>query len=193
MAYYTSDMYPVQLSIDYPDGARNRITALLRPILMIPILIVISVTGPVQALGPALMIIFVKKYPRWWFDFNVELRRFNARISAYVLLLRDEYPSTDDAQAVHLNIAYPDAQGQLNRIMPLFKWLLALPHYIVLTVLGLVLLIVTLIAWLAILFVGRYPAGMFGFVVGVLRWGERVTAYAFTMTTDKYPPFNLGE
>ena len=149
--------------------------------------------GGVLWAAVVLMLLFRRKYPRWWFDWNLELQRFGARVGAYLLLLRDEYPSTDEEQSVHLDIPYPDAEEQLNRFLPLIKWLLAIPHYIVLAILGLVALIVTVIAWLSILITGRYPLSMFAFVVGVSRWRYRVAAYAFLLTTDRYPPFRLGE
>ncbi|MXY22495.1 MAG: DUF4389 domain-containing protein [Dehalococcoidia bacterium] len=210
---YDDDMYPVQFSVDYPEEPRNRLTALVRIILAIPIIIIIALIGGYSASGDPdvdrvlsplfaggvvwvatlLMILFRHKYPRWWFDWGLELNRFSARVGAYILLWRDEYPSTDEEQAVHLDIAYPDAEGQLNRFMPLVKWLLAIPHYIVLIVLWIVALVVTVIAWFAILIVGQYPRGMFDFVVGVDRWTYRVIAYAFLLTTDRYPPFRLSE
>ena len=213
MAMYDDDMYPVQFSVDYPEEPRNRLTALVRIILSIPIIIIIALIGGYSASGDPdvdrvlsplfaggvvwvatlLMILFRHKYPRWWFDWGLELNRFSARVGAYILLWRDEYPSTDEEQAVHLDIAYPDAEGQLNRFMPLVKWLLAIPHYIVLIVLWIVALVVTVIAWFAILIVGQYPRGMFDFVVGVDRWTYRVIAYAFLLTTDRYPPFRLSE
>ena len=192
MAYYSNDMYPVQFSVDYPEEPRNRLTALVRIILAIPIFVIVLGLNTV-ILPTALMILFRKKYPRWWFDFNLALQRFSARVGAYLFLLRDEYPSADEEQAVHLDIAYPDVEGQLNRFMPLIKWLLAIPHYIVLMVLWIVAMVVTVIAWFAILIVGRYPRAMFDFVVGVDRWSYRVIAYAFVLTTDRYPPFRLGE
>jgi hypothetical protein len=188
-------MYPVQLSVDYPEDGRNRLTALFRVILMIPIVIVVvmaSAGAGFLTFATVLMILFRKKYPRWWFDFNLELRRLSARLNAYTSLLRDEYPSTDEEQAVHLEIAYPDAAGQLNRFMPLIKWLLAIPHYVILIILWICTFVVTLIAWFAILIVGRYPRGLFEFVVGVARWGERVNAYVFMLVTDRYPPFRLS-
>ena len=211
MASNQGDAYPVQYSVDYPEGPRNRLTALFRIILVIPILIVIALVsgytssdslefdqtfGPFFAggiifLAPLLMILFRRKYPRWWFDWNLELQRFGARVGSYLFLLRDEYPSTDEEQAVHLDIPYPNAQEDLNRFLPLIKWLLAIPHYIVLAVLGVLALIVTLIALLAILITGRYPRGMFNFVVGVGRWAYRVLAYVAILSTDKYPPFRL--
>ncbi len=191
---YSTDMYPVQFDVEYPEEGRNRLTTLFRLILMIPALVVITLAiygVGFLALATALMILFRKKYPRWWFDFQLELARFSTRVDAYTSLLRDEYPATDDHQAVTLDIAYPDSE-QLNRIMPLIKWLLAIPHYIVLFVLGIIALIVTIIAWFAILIVGRFPRGMFNFSVGVSRWSVRVSAYAYMLATDRYPPFRLS-
>ena len=188
----STDMYPLQYSVDYPEGPRNRLTALVRLILAIPI-IIISIFAAWQVIVPTFfMILFRNKYPRWWFDWNLEVMRFVSRVNSYVLLLRDEYPATDDEQAIHLDMSYPD-EGDINRFMPIAKWILAIPHYIVLYVLSLIVLIVSLIAWFAILIVGRYPRGMFDFTVGVMRWSNRVTAYAFVLTTDRYPPFRLGE
>lgn len=188
----STDMYPLQYSVDYPEGPRNRLTALVRLILAIPI-IIISIFAAWQVIVPTFfMILFRSKYPRWWFDWNLEVMRFVSRVNSYVLLLRDEYPATDDEQAIHLDMSYPD-EGDLNRFMPLVKWILAIPHLIVLYVLSIIVLIVSLIAWFAILIVGRYPRGMFDFTVGVMRWSNRVTAYAFVLTTDRYPPFRLGE
>ena len=203
--------YPVQLSVEYPDS-RDRLSVLLRIFLAIPILVVFAVVGgfldtwdaelnqallPLYAggflfFGPLLMIVFRTKYPKWWFNWNLELSRFGARVEAYVLLLRDEYPSTDEEQSVHLHIEYPDAGTDLHRALPIIKWLLAIPHYIALAVLGVLVILVTILAWLLILVTGQYPRGMFDFVVGVLRWGNRVGAYAFLLTTDRYPPFRLS-
>ena len=213
MAVYSVDAYPVAFNVDYPEGPRDRLTALFRLILAIPIIVVISLVSGYSTSGDAdldrvlyplsaggvlwlaviLMLLFRRKYPRWWFDWNLELQRFGARVGAYLLLLRDEYPSTDEEQSVHLDIPYPTAEEQLNRFLPLIKWLLAIPHYIVLAILTVVAVIVTIIAWLAILITGRYPEGMFAFVVGVSRWSYRVAAYAFLLTTDRYPPFRLSE
>jgi hypothetical protein len=139
------------------------------------------------------MILFRQKYPKWWFNWNLELTRFSTRIFAYFALLRDEYPSTDEEQSVHLDIVYPDAKENLNRWLPLVKWLLAIPHYFVLIFLSIVSMVLIIIAWFVILFTGRYPKEMFDFVVGVERWSLRVGAYAFMLVTDKYPPFRLGE
>ena len=211
MASNQGDAYPVQYSVDYPEGPRNRLTALFRIVLVIPIFIVIAFVsgytssgslefdqtfgaffaGGIIFVAPLLMILFRKKYPRWWFDWNLELQRFGARVGSYLLLLRDEYPSTDEEQSVHLDIPYPNAQEDLNRFLPLIKWLLAIPHYIVLAVLTVLALIITFIALLAILITGKYPRGMFDFVVGVGRWAYRVIAYVAILSTDKYPPFRL--
>ena len=188
----STDMYPLQYSVDYPECPRNRLTTLVRLILAIPI-IIISIFAAWQVIVPTFfMILFRNKYPRWWFDWNLEVLRFVSRVNSYVLLLRDEYPATDDEQAVHLHMPYPE-EDDINRFMPIVKWILAIPHFIVLYVLSLIVLVVSFIAWLAILIVGRYPRGMFDFTVGVMRWSNRVTAYAFVLTTDRYPPFRLGE
>ena len=147
--------------------------------------------GGALFLATLLMLVFRRKYPRWWFDWHLELTRFTTRVGAYVLLLRDEYPSTDEAQAVRLDLDYPDAAADLNRFLPIVKWLLAIPHYIVLIVLWVVAIVVTVLAWFAILITGRYPRPLFDFVLGVSRWSLRVEAYMWLLTTDRYPPFRL--
>jgi hypothetical protein len=184
----TSD-YPVSLNIDYDDTGRNRLTVFFRMITVLPILLVIigfqTLTWPVL-----LMILFRQKYPQWWFDFNLEMTKFSTRVSAYWMLLSDSYPSTDEEQSTHLTLDYPDV-GQLNRWMPLFKWILAIPHYIVLAVLLMIASILVIVGWLVILFTGKLPRGIHNYLVGVSRWSLRVQAYAFLLTTDKYPPFSL--
>ncbi len=215
MADNASRTYPVRVAVEYPDGRRNRLSVTLRIILAIPIvtiLLLIEGSIPLGQLDPyltfadaevllmglglylatALMILFRRKYPRWWFDWNLQVNRFTARIAAYLFLLRDDYPSTDERQAVTLDIEYPDA-NDLNRVLPLFKWFLAVPHYVVLFVLGLAGAAVTVLAWFAILITGELPKWMFRYLEGLMRWGWRVTAYAFLLTTDRYPPFRLGE
>ncbi|MDQ1541534.1 MAG: hypothetical protein QOH29_2260 [Actinomycetota bacterium] len=203
-------MYPVQFAVDYPDRPLNRLTSAFRIFVAIPILIVLSAVsgsslawshesavavsgaGGMLVLAPLLMILFRRKYPRWWFDWNLELQRFTNRVVAYLALMDDHYPSTDEQQGVHLDYVYPDAARDLNRWLPVVKWLLVIPHLIVLLFLWIAALVVVVLAWFAILFTGRYPRGMFGFVEGVLRWGQRVIAYAFLMVTDRYPPFSLN-
>lgn len=199
--------FPATLQIDYPDRDLDRVTTFFRPFTIIPIAILLAlVSGPssrseasryalesggIVFLPTMLMLLFRGKYPRWWFDWNVALTRFGLRVTAYLALLRDEYPSTDDEQAVHLDVPYPEA-ARLSRGLPLVKWLLAIPHYVVLGVLSLAAVGAVLVAWLAVLFTGRYPRGLFAFVEGVLRWWVRVLAYGFLLTTDRYPPFRLA-
>ena len=186
----TAEEYPARLDIEYPQSL-SRISTLLRPILAIPIMILVSFMSPAISLPVALMLVVRRKYPRWWFDFNLELVRFMNRVNAYLNLMTDKYPSTDEEQNVKLDLDYPDAE-QLNRWLPLVKWLLALPHLIVLWVLGLFLGLAVLIAWFAILFSGQYPRPLFTFVLNAERWTLRVQAYAFLLITDRYPPFRLG-
>jgi hypothetical protein len=189
----------------------NRLTSFFRIFTVIPIAIVLGAVGGgstsgsyeetsviiiggggLLVFGPLLMILFRQKYPRWWFDFNRELLRFSNRVGAYVALMDDTYPSTDEEQSVHLELDYPDAERDLNRWLPLVKWLLAIPHLIILFFLFIPTVIVVIIAWFAILFTGRYPRSLFDFVEGVLAWGNRVAAYAVVMATDVYPPFRLS-
>jgi hypothetical protein len=201
--------HPVQFDVDYPDRPLNRLTTGLRIFTAIPILIVLGAFGgstsftsgggttTVAAGGtgllfipPLLLILFRQKYPRWWYDFNLELLRFHNRVGVYVALMDDRYPSTDERQSVRLDVPYPDAE-RLNRWLPLVKWLLAIPHFIVLFILYVGALFAIIGAWFAILFTGRYPRGIFDYLVGVGRWTNRVTAYAFILVTDEYPPFQL--
>ncbi len=204
--------YPATLEIDYPERELDRLTTLVRLITVIPIAVVLGlVMGPspdassgscshhhaIAAGGfvsaaTALMLVFRQKYPRWWFDWNLALARFAARVGAYLALVRDEYPSTDEEQAVHLEIPYPDAARDLSRWLPLVKWLLAIPHYVALAFVGIAAIFCVIAAWFAILFTGRYPRALFAFVVGTFRWSLRVVAYAFLLTTDRYPPFSLS-
>jgi hypothetical protein len=204
--------YPATLSVDYPDRELNRLTSFFRLIIVIPIAILLCLvngsvfrwgeergwiiifsTGGVLFLATMLMLVFRQKYPRWWFDWNIALTRFGARVSSYMALLRDEYPSTDEEQAVHIEIPYPDVKKDLNQWLPLVKWFLAIPHYIALFFLGIAAIFVVIMTWFAILFTGRYPKGFFDFVVGVMRWSLRVMAYAALLTTDEYPPFTLRD
>jgi hypothetical protein len=209
------DDYPVHVDVEYPDRPLNRLTTGLRIFAIIPIAIVLGTVsgetwswyggsgashtgrtvvvgaGGLLFAGPLLMILFREKYPRWWFDWNLELTRFSSRVALYAALLDDRYPSTDEAQSLRLDIPYPDVRTDLNRWLPLVKWFLAIPHYIVLAFLGIAAVLCIVIAWFAILFTGRYPRGLFDFVLGVGRWSVRVSAYAFLLTTDRYPPFSL--
>ena len=209
----TQEEYPAKLDIDYP-GKLDRLTTFFRLLWSIPILVIVTLlsgsstqtyinsagqkvttSGGGIAMGlfaaTLLMILFRQRYPRWWYDFALQFNRFLTRVGAYLFLLTDKYPSTEEEQTVHLNFDYPNAKQDLNRWLPLVKWFLAIPHYIVLLVLIIAALIATIIAWFAILFTGQYPKSLFDFVVGVGRWNLRVNAYAFLLVTDKYPPFSL--
>jgi hypothetical protein len=206
--------YAARLDIDYPEEL-DRVTTFVRLIWIIPIMIILNLLSAVASwtvvtetgetftrssggiaaglfIATVLMIVFRERYPRWWFDFAREFARFATRVGAYLFLLTDRYPSTVDEQTVHLEIDYPDVKRDLNRWLPLVKWLLVIPHFIVLLVLWLVVIVVAVIAWFAILFTGRYPRGLFDYVVGVFRWSLRVEAYALLLITDRYPPFSLS-
>jgi hypothetical protein len=205
--------YPVAFSVDYPDRTLDRVSTGFRIFAVIPIALVLAAIGGYSAswtetggteattiavggtgllfLPPLLMLLFRQKYPRWWFDWNLELLRFTNRVGAYIALMDDRYPSTDEQQAVRLDIPYPDARRDLNRWLPLVKWFLAIPHYVVLFFLYIGAIVSIVTAWFAILFTGRYPRGLFEYVEGVMRWHNRVVAYAFTLVTDSYPPFRL--
>jgi hypothetical protein len=209
------EQHPVRFSVEYPDRPLNRLTTALRIFTVIPIAIVLASIGgytgdggydasgdaPTIVIGGTgllflptlLMILFREKYPRWWYDWNLELLRFTNRVGTYLALMSDRYPSTDEHQWVRLEFPYPDARRELNRWLPLVKWLLAIPHYIVLFFLYLALIVLVIAAWFTIIFTGRYPRGIFGFVEGVIRWHNRVVGYAFILVTDRYPPFTLGQ
>jgi hypothetical protein len=211
MAMKQQAPYPVQFSVDYPERTLSRLTSFFRLFTVIPIAIVLGAVsgetwqgqadtrvivagaGGLLFFGPLLMLLFRRKYPRWWFDWNLELLRFSNRVGIYLALMDDRYPSTDDHQSVHLDYPYPEASTELNRWLPLVKWFLAIPHYIVLFFLNIGLAVVVIIAWFAVLLTGRYPRGMFGYVEGVIRWHNRVAAYAFLLVTDRYPPFSLSQ
>jgi len=210
-----NEEHPVRFSVDYPDRPLNRLTTAFRIFAVIPIAIVLSTiggytggggfegssSGTTIAIGgtgllflPALlMIVFRQKYPRWWFDWNLELLRFTNRVGTYLALMNDRYPSTDERQWVQLDFPYPEAERDLNRWLPLVKWFLAIPHYIVLFFLYLAVIVTVIAAWFAIVFSGRYPRGIFDFVEGVIRWHNRVVGYAFILVTDRYPPFSLSQ
>jgi len=210
--------YPARLTIDYPEKL-DRVSTFFRLIFVIPILVILTLltanasdtvtvitdSGEVVTkitttglgitgglfVATMLMIVFRQRYPRWWFDFALNLNRFSNRVGAYIGLLTDRYPSTEDQQTVHLDLDYPIVEQDLSRWMPLVKWLLAIPHYIVLAFLVVGAVFAILIAWFAILFTGRYPRALFDYVVGVGRWALRVQAYATLLITDRYPPFSL--
>jgi Domain of unknown function (DUF4389) len=209
---HAAPSYPVGFAVEYPDRPLNRLTTFFRIFTVIPIAIVVGSIGGYSAtfggggsartiavggtgllfLPPLLLILFRRKYPRWWFDWNRELLRFLNRVGVYIALMDDRYPSTDEEQSVHLDFDYPDVPRELNRWLPLVKWLLALPHYVILFFLYIGALLAGIGAWFAILFTGRFPRGIFDFLVGVGRWHNRVVAYAYLLVTDEYPPFRLA-
>jgi amino acid permease len=208
-----SNAYPVTLTVDYPDRVLGRATSAFRLFVIIPIAVVLGAIGGFASssqarsgsgstvlivggtgllfLPAALMIVFRQKYPRWWFDWNLELLRLTNRVGAFFVLMDDRYPSTDEEQSVHLDLPYPDAREGLNRWLPLVKWFLAIPHYVVLAVLYVGVLFAAIGAWFAIVLTGRYPRGLFSYIEGVMRWHNRVVGYAFVLVTDAYPPFRL--
>jgi hypothetical protein len=209
----TTTPYAVRFSVEYPDRELDRVTSAFRIFTVIPIAIVLASIGGYTAswangsgatttivvggtgllfLPPLLMVVFRQKYPRWWFDWNVQLLRLANRVGVYLALMNDQYPSTDEEQYVHLELDYPDAKQGLNRWLPIVKWLLAIPHYLVLVVLYIVAVLATIGAWFAILFTRRYPRGIFDYVEGVIRWHNRVVGYALVLVTDEYPPFRLS-
>lgn len=214
----TSDLtgraaYPARLDVEYPEEGLSRLTTFFRAIWAIPIVallaaltgggpryqdfgdtaLIVASSGGLLFAPVLLTILFRRKYPRWWFDWHLELARFSTRVWAYLLLMRDEYPSTDEEQAVRLDLDYPDAERDLNRWLPLIKWLLAIPHFAILTALGAIAMVLIVVAWFAILFTGRYPRGIFNFALGVSRWWLRVQAYALLLITDRYPPFGFDD
>jgi hypothetical protein len=201
----TFDPYPVDLSVDYEGGERNRLTVGLRIFTVIPIAVVLSVLTAQSSYGywgigaggmlffpTLLMLLFRNKYPGWWFDWNLNLVRFANRVVAYFFILRDDYPSTDEEQAVHVSLPDPRGGGALNRWLPLVKWFLAIPHYFVLAFLYIAALLLSIVGWFIVLFTGRYPQSFHDFIVGLMRWSVRVQAYSILLVTDRYPPFQLS-
>ncbi|MCH7584578.1 MAG: DUF4389 domain-containing protein [Acidobacteria bacterium] len=187
--------YAARLTIDYPNRSLDRLSTFLRIFYVIPILIVFSFVtgsqGPVLFFAVLLLLVFRHKYPRWWFDFILQVSRFSTRVFAYLALMSDTYPSTDEEQFVHLDLDYPNAKQDLSRRLPLVKWLLAIPHLVLLVFLGIGAILAAIVAWFAVLFTGRYPRPIFDYIEGVMRWALRVEAYAVLLITDEYPPFRL--
>lgn len=207
-APYTPKPYPIDLHVAYQNRELNKTTTFFRLFTAIPILILLStvtgligssgdwahfagVVGGMLVLPVFLMLVFQHKYPRWWFDFNYQLTCFIARVDVYLLLIDDRYPSTDEEQGVRIKMDYPDAERELSRFLPIIKWLLALPHLVILWFLWIGVFFGTIYAWFMILFTGRYPTDIFDLVVGVMRWTLRVHAYCVLLVTDEYPPFRL--
>ncbi|MEP6625527.1 MAG: DUF4389 domain-containing protein [Acidimicrobiia bacterium] len=209
--YPMTPNHPVEFDVEYPDRPLDRVSTLFRLVFALPVLVLLAALGGpafgggggdwlffiglasgLVVIPPLLTIVFRQKYPRWWFDFNLAFLRFDNRVMSYLLLLRDEFPSTDEDQAVHLEVPYPDVRSDLNRWLPLVKWFLAIPHYVALFVLDIAVVLGAVVAWMTILVTGRYPRRLFDFTVGVMRWHNRVVSYAFALATDRYPPFRLS-
>lgn len=185
--------HPVRFDVEYPEKL-SRLLIFVKWLLAIPhflILYALTLVMYVIIFIAFFSILFTKKFPRGLFDFAVNILRWQANVYTYLLLLRDEYPpfSWEPGQyPVTLEVDYPD---QLSRFGPWYKWLLVIPNIIALYFVLLVAYLLIFVAWFAILFTGRFPEGMFNFVVGALRWSFRSTAYAFYLLTDKYPPFSM--
>lgn len=184
--------YPLRFDVEYPERL-SRLLIFVKWLLAIPHFIVLYFLGIIAELFLLIgffAILFTKKYPRGLFDFVVNVYRWNANAVAYTALMRDEYPpfSWDAGQyPVTFEVDYPE---ELNRWLPLIKWLLAIPHMVVLFFLYIVALVLWVFAWFAILITGGFPRWMFDFMVGAMRWQYRVTAYAYLMR-DEYPPFSM--
>jgi hypothetical protein len=185
--------YPLRYDVEYPEEL-SRWLIFVKWLLAIPHQIILGALGMASGVIGFIAffaILFTKRYPRGLFDFVVNVNRWSANVGAYTGLLRDEYPpfSWEPGQyAVTYEVDYPE---ELNRWLPLVKWLLAIPHFIVLLFLFIAAAVVGFIAWFAILFTKRYPRGLFDFVVGVNRWNLRVNAYT-SLLRDEYPPFSLS-
>ena len=186
------DSYPLHFDIAYPERL-SRWMIFVKWLLAIPHYIIIyalDIIFRILTLIAFFAILFTRQYPESLFKFNVGIRRWEANVGAYVSLMRDEYPpfSFDPGQyAVAFDVQYPQ---ELSRWAPLYKWLLAIPHYIVLIFLGIAAAVVIFVAFFIILFTAKYPESLFRFVVGVNRWVQRVNAYVLLMR-DEYPPFSM--
>ena len=195
-----STPYPAQVEL-HADGHITRWRPLIQWLLAVPQLMVAEVLSSLRGvltLISLFTVLFTKEIPRPLFDVIAMTYRYEWRAMSYALFLHEDYPpfdfrpaSADDGAERHttLSLAYP---GQLNRWAPLYKWFLAIPHYVILAVLSIGALFAVVAAWFSILFTGRYPRTLFNYVVGVMRWSNRVSAYAFVLATDKYPPFRLS-
>ena len=183
---------PIQFDVEYPEEL-SRLLIFVKWLLLIPHFFILYALGAVHAvitLIALFAILFTTKYPEGLFKIALGILRWQANVNAYFLLQRDEYPpfSWDAGEyPLTLEVEYPDT---LNRWAPLYKWLLAIPNMIVLVVLGFVAYILVFFSWFAILFTGKFPSGLFDFVVGTQRWSLRLNAYIYLMR-DEYPPFSL--
>ena len=190
MAAMASD-YPVTFGVAYPESP-NRFLILIRWLLALPHLIVLSVLGQLVGLATLagfLAILITKNYPDALWRFSVGVLRWEQNVNAYVLF-RDGYPPFSMSEGRYEPVTFTVVKPEFNRWLPLVKWLLVLPHVVILIALSVLAVVATLALALAVLFTGRYPRGLFDFLVGVGRWNVRVTAYG-TLLVDRYPPFSL--
>ena len=186
--------YPITFEVEYPERL-SRWLIFVKWLLAIPHVIIISLFGYLIELTTFISwfaILFTGRYPRALFDLALLYWGWNSRVTSYLVLLRDEYPPFGEDAAgeypVHVDIPYPE---RLSRLLIFVKWLLVIPHIIILALLSAVALAVYVIGWFAILFTGQFPRSMFDFLVGVGRWNLRVSAYVMLMR-DEYPPFSLS-
>ena len=192
MAEGTTASYPLTYDVEYP-GELSRWLIFVKWLLAIPHLIVVYGLGVAASLLTFIAffaILFTKRYPRELFDFVVNINRWNANVISYLFLLRDDYPpfSWDSGlYPVTYEVAYPE---ELSRWLIFVKWLLVIPHIIVLSFLFVGMFLALIAAWFAILFTGRFPESLFRFVVGVNRWQLRANAY-MNLMCDEYPPFSM--
>ena len=194
----------IETQIDVSLTERNRLTALFRIILVVPAFIFVSSFAPATAVSddafgifagllalPAALAIVVRQvYPSFVLAFNEALLSLQTRVDAYLLLLTDEYPSIEENDLVSVTFPEVDAK-QLNRFLPLIKWLLALPLYLVGILYIIYAALLTLLGWFSILFTGNYPEVCAEGVVGTIAYWNRVVGYAFLLVTDEYPTFSL--
>jgi hypothetical protein len=190
--------HPAYLDLDAPlEIARWR--PLVHWLLAIPQLIIAAVLGYVAYVVWVICffaVLFTRRVPDGLFAFQVMTQRYNWRASSYAMFMRESYPPFDfttvdvdpGGDPAIVGVQHP---GEVNRWLPLVKWLLAIPHYIVLAVLGIVVFVVLVIAWFAVIITGRYPQGLRDFLVGYSRWSWRVWAYVLLLR-DEYPPFTLS-
>jgi hypothetical protein len=183
--------YPVTLDVPYPESL-SRWLIFVKWLLAIPhfaIIYVLSLVMSVLTFIAFFAILFTKKYPDSLFTFAVGIQRWTYNVYAYVGLLRDEYPPFSLDAGQYPVVFEAGAPGDLSRWLIFVKWLLVIPNVIVYLFVAIAAIVVGFIAWFAILFTGKYPRGMFDFVVGSMRWGARMNAYC-NLWTDQYPPFS---
>ena len=185
------DDYPVTFDVAYPESP-NRWLILIRWLLAIPhyiVLSLLSILAGVVWVISFFTILFARTYPDSLYSFMVGVHRWNANLGAYILF-HDRYPPFSMGESDYEGVTFAVERPDFNRWLVLIKWLLMIPHAIVLYFLSIIAMVAAIALVLAVLFTGRYPRGLFDFLVGVGRWNARVNAYA-TFVVDRYPPFSL--